>query len=232
MEILAKTITFVNYLRILYSRGNIYLMTPRNNTGGTMLKWSTILWVVVCVVGLSKISFAVQNSGLPIKQTSKTIKKIESLTVHRLPKAAVRIQEQSTLENRRNIAEKAERYFRKLGVTSDKAILALLANAWHECRWNPNDISGSCIGFFQLSRAGGMGRGQSVKKLQNLEYNIAIMAASSSFKDWVKWCNSHPSASCGAMSLRFASLVERCAKKHRYPRLITADKWYKSLLAN
>jgi len=106
------------------------------------------LLVVVCVAGmLPAISMAQE---LPAKKVSDPIKKIERLTVERLPKSAVRIQEQSTMENRRNTAIKAEQVIREGGVTSDKMIVAMLANAWHESRWNPRDATGSCIGLFQI----------------------------------------------------------------------------------
>lgn len=197
-----------------------------------MLKW-LLLWVVLCVACVPSEGNPVKGEGkttqtAQAKQTSKAIKKIESLTVLRLPKKAVRIQEQSTFENRRKIAVKVEEMIRKKGITSDKMILAMLANAWHESKWNPSTASKSCIGFFQL-HIKYMGRGSTVSQLKNLEHNVQKLMATTSFKDWVAWCKKYPNKSCGDFSLKFASHVERCAVKHRYPRKITADKWYQML---
>lgn len=130
---------------------------------------------------------------------------------------------------RRKNAETAERFFRSRGITSDKAIIAILANAWHECTWNPSCQSGSCIGFFQIKNRGGMGNGHSTSNLKNLVYNITVLANSSDFKRWVKWLNAHPKASAGEMAYQFASQVERCASQHRSPRRNTADRWFKAL---
>lgn len=189
-----------------------------------MLKW-LILWVVLCVATCIADSNIMQSS---VKQTSKTIKKIESLTVQRLPKGVVRIQEQSTLESRRRIAIEAERLIRKAGIKSDKIIMAILVNAWHESRWNPKEDDGLCVGFFQLY-VKTIGKDSTKKQLLNLNYNIQKILNSKDFKDWVKWCYNHPHESCGSMSFRFASHVEKCAFRYRYPRKITADRWYRHL---
>lgn len=190
-----------------------------------MKKWLTVLWVVICVVGLGS---ATADSSAPTKQTSKPIKKIERLTVLRLPKEVVRIQEQSTLENNKKIAVKAEKIFRDAGVTCDKMLLAILANAWHESRWNPKETDGSCIGFFQLHKRH-LGSGSTEKQLMDLTHNTNKLIKSDDFQEWVQWCKRNPKVSCGRMSFRFASLVERCASKHRNARKVTADRWHKNL---
>lgn len=193
-----------------------------------MLKWLTLLWVVICVVCLPINGQTSQLVDEKTKQTS-TIKKIECLTVQRLPKSAVRIQEQSTFENRKWVAIRVEHMMRNAGITSDKALIAVLVNAWHECRWNPKDKSGNCIGFFQLKRGNGMGGRHTVAQLQDLEVNVSIMMASTSFKKWVAWTKNNPTATAGKMSYQFASTVERCASQHRAPRRVTADRWFKHL---
>jgi len=156
----------------------------------------------------------------------------QSLTVSRIDASKAfgkRTDEKSLFIKRLKTGETAERFFRKRGVNSDKAIIAILVNAWHECKWDYTDASGSCIGFFQLNRAGGMGRGHSVAKLKQLVYNMTIMADSTSFKEWVVWIKKNPNATAGEMSYRFAAKVERCAVQHRAPRRPTADRWYKAL---
>lgn len=168
----------------------------------------------------------------PITSTSTTNKvvKTESLTITRVNaiKAVGKNSANIFLARRKN-AEVAERFFRKRGVTSDKAIIAILANAWHESTWNPSCQSGSCIGFFQILNRGGMGDGHSTAKLKQLVYNITILADSLSFKQWATWVKKNPGVTAGEMSYRFASKVERCATKHRAPRRKTADKWFKAL---
>lgn len=145
-------------------------------------------------------------------------------------KARLSSGEQKLFKQRIGTAKKAETFFRKLGVTSDKAIIAILVNAWHECKWDYREKSGNCIGFFQLLRGNGMGRGYTVAQLQDLNINMSIMAASTSFKAWAKWTKANPGVTAGEMSYRFAAKVERCAVQHRAPRRTTADRWFKALI--
>lgn len=195
-----------------------------------MIKWLSVLWVVTCVAVLPSTSKTVDIKKVPAKQTSKPIeKKIESLTVQRLPKTVVRIQEQSTLQTRKGIAAKAEKMIRQNGIKSDKMITAMLVNAWYESRWKPSVSDGPCVGFFQL-HVKYMGKGSSIGQLKNLEHNVNKLMNSDHFKEWVQWCKENPKATAGQMSYRFASTVERCAKKHRYQRKTTADRWYRAIM--
>ncbi|MBS1722879.1 MAG: hypothetical protein JSS66_08000 [Armatimonadetes bacterium] len=184
---------------------------------------------LICLVTAAVLMTAItQAEPAPLTGAYKPGNEEVALTVPRIsPKGQP--SETKTFVDRRSIAAKAETYLRKAGVNSDKAIIAVLANAWHECKWNPAGKSGSNIGFFQLNRAGGMGRGHSVAKLQQLEYNIAVMTASTSFKDWVKWANKNPETSAGKMAYRFAAKVERCTSSNWDDRQRTADRWYKAL---
>ncbi len=207
------------------SRGNIDLMIPTTTQEETMIKWLSLLWVVTCVVLIPGQASA-QLVEVSTKQTSSIQKnRIESLTVQRLPQVAVRIQEQSTFNSRKKFAIKAEEIFRKAGIKSDKMIIAMHANAWHESRWNPATKSGSCVGYFQLHMKYS-GRGLSLSQLKNLECNVQKLMATSSFKDWVKWCQKNPQSSSGEMAFKFASQVLRCASKHRNARRTTANKWF------
>lgn len=177
-------------------------------------------------------SVKVKSSTKPVTSTNTTSKVVqtESLTITRVNATkAVGKNSANTFLARRKNAEVAERFFRKRGVTSDKAIIAILVNAWHESTWNPSCQSGSCIGFFQILNRGGMGDGHSTAKLKQLVYNITILADSLSFKQWAKWVEKNPSVTAGEMSYRFAATVERCATKHRAPRRKTADRWFKAL---
>lgn len=172
------------------------------------------------------VKVGIKASAKPtITSTSK-----ESLTITKVNAIkAVGKNSASGFLTRRKHAEVAERFFRKRGVTSDKAIIAILVNAWHECTWNPSLQSGSCIGFFQIMNRGGMGDGHTTAKLKQLVYNITVLADSISFKQWAKWVGKNPGVTAGEMSYRFAANVERCATKHRAPRRTTADRWFKAL---
>jgi len=174
-----------------------------------------------------------QEAVKPVVQTkvSQSDKKEQVLTVSRIDasRAFGKNGEKSLFTKRLKTGELAEKFFRQRGVTSDKAIIAILVNAWHECKWDYTDVSGSCIGFFQLNRAGGMGRGHSTSQLKQLNYNMTIMANSLWFKDWVAWTKKNPNISAGEMSYRFAAAVERCASQYRGPRRVTADRWYRAL---
>lgn len=174
----------------------------------------------------------VKSSTKPVTSTNTTRKVVqtESLTITKVNATkAVGKNAASGFLARRKHAEAAERFFRKRGVASDKAIIAILTNAWHESTWNPSAQSGSCIGFFQIMNRGGMGDGHSTAKLKQLIYNITILADSTSFKQWAKWVEKNPSVTAGEMAYRFAANVERCAVKHRAPRRTTADRWFKAL---
>lgn len=176
-------------------------------------------------------SLQVVSKGKPVTSTSTTkVVKTESLTITKVnPVKAVGKNAVSGFLARRKNAEIAESFFRKRGVVSDKAIIAILVNAWHESTWNPSCQSGSCIGFFQIMNRGGMGDGHSTANLKQLTYNITVLANSSEFKQWAKWVEKNPNVSAGEMAYRFAANVERCAVKHRAPRRTTADRWFKAL---
>lgn len=171
----------------------------------------------------------IQTKAAVSQATEK--KQSESLTVERIvvSKTGLSSGEQRLFISRLETAKKAERFFRKRGATTDKAVIALLVNAWHESKWNPAASSGSCIGFFQLKNNGGMGDGYSAARLKNLDVNMSIMAASTSCKAWIVWTNQNPTVTAGEMAYRFAAKVERCATQHRAPRRTTANKWFKAL---
>lgn len=177
-------------------------------------------------------SVKVRSKAKLITSTNKISKiaQSESLTITKVNAVkAVGRNSANDFYSRRKNAETAERFFRKRGVNSDKAIIAILVNAWHESTWNPRCQSGSCIGFFQLLNRGGMGDGHSTANLKKLIYNITILADSTSLKQWVKWTQAHPKASAGEMAYQFAVRVERCAKQHRAARRKTADRWFSAL---
>ena len=190
--------------------------------------------LVMTLVGAepTKSQTAVKPAVSTKSVTAKSVAKEQSLTVPRIdPSKAFgkRTGEKSLFIQRLKTGKTAERFFRKRGVDSDKAIIAILANAWHECKWDYTEKSGSCIGFFQLNRAGGMGKGHSEAKLKQLVYNMTIMADSTSFKQLLAWTKKNPNVTAGEMSYRFAADVERCAVQYRAPRRPTADRWYKAL---
>ena len=140
-----------------------------------------VLFVVASTIGMAESNKQLgDRSQVRRRQTSGVSAK---LTVSRInpSKAFVKSGEKGLFLKRLPTAQRAELFFRNRGVTSDKAIIAILVNAWHECHWDYTLVSGNCIGFFQLNRAGGMGRGHSFSKLRQLEYNMTIMADSLSF---------------------------------------------------
>lgn len=192
-----------------------------------MKKWLILLWFAICVVGLSP--FAKADVVEPAKQTSKTIK-IESLTVQRLPKEALRISEQSTFEKRKKYAVIAEQIIRNKGITSDKMIIAMLANAWHESKFNPKATGGSCIGLFQVHLRY-LGKGSTKAQLFDPAYNTKKIMTDYKFNTWVNWCRKNSDATAGKMAYMFAHLVERPLAKHKAPRSVTANRWYKHLKA-
>lgn len=190
-----------------------------------MKKWLILLWFAICVVGST--SFVRADDLAPTKQTSKTIK-IESLTVQRLLKGGLRISEQSTFEKNIKYAIIAERLIRDNNITSDKMIIAMLANAWHESKWNPKAQGGSCIGLFQVHLRH-LGKGSTRAQLFDPAYNTKKIMTDYKFKTWVNWCKKNSDATAGKMAYKFADLVERCLNQHKPPRSVTANRWYKHL---
>jgi hypothetical protein len=154
------------------------------------------------------------------------------LVMNRIPAAAVRSAERDTWLSRRKNALQAEAIFRKAGVTNDKAIVALMSNAWHECRWDPREVTGPNVGFFQLNHSGGLGRGHRVSQLKKLDYNVAAIMVTTDFKNWAAWVRKNPNATSGQMAYRFAQKVERCTSRSWGPRASTANRWYAAIVNN
>jgi hypothetical protein len=143
-----------------------------------------------------------------------------------LPKECVRVNERTTFESRLPIAHKVEKILHKDGVKDQKIIVAIFANMWHESTFNPEEVSGSCVGLFQLHRKYS-GRNMSVKELVNINHHMERLLSLDCYKKWKDWAikNKHL-VSCGYMAFKFATEVERCATRYRLPRLHTANKWW------
>lgn len=177
------------------------------------MKLTKILLTVVAL--LSFVSFGATQQVAP-----KT-----HLLYDRLTPEVVRVQERDTFNQRKNIAKKIELRFRKRGITDNRAIVAAWVNSWHESRWNRNARGGNCKGIFQLLTR------RPDRWLYNADRNIDILLNESPFKQridkWNKWVKDHPRASVSAVTLKFASEVERCAPRHRAMRGATAARWWK-----
>lgn len=187
---------------------------------------------LVALMILSIIPLTGQGQSVPAKteqraQNAPAVQKARSVA-DSIPDTVVGKYTRKTFNARRVHANQAEAILRRVGATTDKEIVAILANAWHECSWDPREVSGSNVGFFQLN-SHGMGHGMSVQSRQNLKTNVSVLTNSTSFKAWLAWCKKHPGATAGEMSYRFASKVEACASRHRAPRRVTADRWYRAM---
>jgi membrane-bound lytic murein transglycosylase MltF len=173
----------------------------------------------------------VQKHPEPSPTLVKRTAVVKTLTVvERLPDTVVSAQERRIFNQRKKVAVEVETYFRKQGIHSDKAIVGILVNAWHESKWDPRAVSpnGSCVGLFQLSGSG-LGRGMTVAQRQDIGQSLKRMSSHQHFLDWKKWVDKHPNASAGEMSYQFAKQVERCARQHRAPRRTTGDKWFAAM---
>lgn len=155
-----------------------------------------------------------------------------NLVVNRIEVQSVNRSDRRQFLAHRPFAVQAETLLRKGGLTNDKAIIAVLSNAWYESKWWPAAGGGYNIGFFQLNHRGGMGRGHRVSQLKKLEYNVKVMMVSTDFKNWCAWVKKNPGATAGQMAYRFAAKVERCTSKSWGPRASTANKWHASAVKN
>jgi hypothetical protein len=164
----------------------------------------------------------------PANQTSRAAARPAIVSIaESIPPTVIRSAERKTFIERRKYAAKSEAIIRKVGgISNPRAIIAMLANAWHECRFDPTASSAGNVGFYQLNVRGGLGRGHSVQNLKDVEYNTKAIINTNDFRNWKAWVEKNPNASAGTMSYRFAAYVERCAKQHRAPRRTTADNWY------
>lgn len=195
----------------------------------SLLSWTLTAKAQVAHAGDIKIPVATRTARGGSKVIRLTAENTKHFVAMRLPNTCVQRCERADFDARRTFAVQAEWIFRSRGITDDKTLIAILVNAWHECRWNPRDITGQYAGFFQLSSRVGIGRGLSRKSRQHLIVNVLSVARSAEYRQWCEWCAKHPESSAGARSFRFASKVEVCATRFRSPRRRTADHWFAEL---
>jgi hypothetical protein len=141
--------------------------------------------------------------------------------------------ERIVYNQRKTYAKQAEQKIRNNGIKDEKVIMGMLANMWHESKWDHKvyqlDTNGAySAGLFQLNQKGA-GRGMTLEQMTNINHHMHRLFSLTAYKDWKTWSLENSSnISCGEISYQFAKQVERCAKKHRPARRVTADKWWKA----
>lgn len=102
------------------------------------------------------------------------------------------------------------------GVTDERVLQAILANAYAESGWNPKAVgdAGDSFGLFQANTKGGMGAGHSPAKLKDPTYNIDLIAKSDVFRQFLRFAEQNPNMSARDLTYHFARIVERPAKKY------------------
>lgn len=153
---------------------------------------------------------------------------VGSLPVDPEPLIAKLIPLPQSAEHRRVNAIEAEEWYIRLGVGNESARLAMLANAWHESRFNPRaeakEKNGSMSrGFHQLNTRGA-GRGMPRELQLTIRHNVAAIMRDGAFANWYR---EHKAKgwSAGKSAYEFARRVERCASRYWNARRVTAEKW-------
>ena len=179
---------------------------------------------VVALLTLSCGSTLSEGQTHKLSFTAHPIKKTH-LLYEKLTSKVVKVDDRKTFDKRKNIAKKIELRFRKRGINDKRAIVGAWVNAWHESEFNPKDEYYGCKGLFQLLSD------HSDHWLYNADRNIDILLNEEPYKPridkWYIWVKKHPHASVREVTVKFATDVERCAKRFRARRGITASHWMK-----
>lgn len=159
----------------------------------------------------------------PYLRTSRSY----SLISQKITDSVVTRASRHDFNSRRKYAFTAEKLLRRNGLVNDKIMVAVLVNMWHESEWNPRNKDGSCVGLFQLHRKY-TAKGMTMAQLIDVKTHVERLMSLAEYKKWKQWAIKNAErVSCGDLAYKFASDVERCQYKYRYPRLITANRWWK-----
>lgn len=145
---------------------------------------------------------------------------------------SLRIPMPARYEHRREHAVEAERWYIRGGVGDPVARLAMLANAWHESKFDPVDEyrerDGSVSRGFHMVNTRGAGRGLSRRDALTVRHNVAAIMRDYRFAEWYR---AHKSKrwDAGTSAYWFARMVERCASRYWNDRRVTANAWSKQL---
>jgi hypothetical protein len=187
------------------------------------MKLTKILPMVALLV-LACCAFS-QEAPMKQKFANHAIHTKSNLLYSELTPKVVPIEDRKTFIQRKNIAKKIELRFRKRGINDERAIVGAWVNAWHESEFDPKCESGGCKGIFQLLI------NHEDSWLYNADRNINILLNESPYKErvdkWYIWVKKHPQASVQVVTVRFATEIERCAKRYRARRGVTAKHWWK-----
>lgn len=120
-------------------------------------------------------------------------------------------------------ARQVERLLWDKGYRQPKAIVAILANGWHESRWNAGTVyreknGTTSRGFFQLTNGALTIEGNVEQLTTQAPYAARIQKWYTDFKanDW----------SAGEAAYWFARRVEICASRFWLERKQTAERWW------
>lgn len=180
---------------------------------------------ILCALTLWQCNILPQDTTVTTVPAHKTAAVQRKSVVARLNDSVINKNERKTFNTRKPTAYAIESLLVKDGITNDAAIIAVLANAWAESRWNERERTSIYLGIFQVSSRGG-GR-FTRESLQTIHGNYHAIKQQSGFSKWETQAKSSNDA--GKLAFLFAKNVERCAEQHRKPRLVLANKWLKAL---
>lgn len=160
-----------------------------------------------------------------------------TLLIKSLPTTVFTPAERRLFISRRSNAEQVEQMLISDGHSSPSIRIAVLANAWHECKFDPNmshvDSNGkNTAGFFALN-SGGVGKGMTVSQKRHIPTAYDRLFNRTATKEWLQRVVKKDWGAADA-AYNYAAKVMVCAVTYkgrplRSERRHTAAKWEAAL---
>lgn len=170
----------------------------------------THVLAAVCILGIEKPS--------------------EKLLISQLPQSVFTTAERRVFNLRRRYAERVEQLLIDDGHTHTSIRLAVLANGWHECKFDPSesivDANGAnSAGFFMLNSRG-VGKGMSVAAKKDIPTAYERLINWPTTRKWLTYAHKQDP---GTAAFSYASKVMVCHHPSRPHRRETAKRWAAAL---
>lgn len=172
-----------------------------------------------------------------IGQATASVSADQKLLISRLPTSVFTTGEKKLFIARRRYAEQVETMLIEDGHLSPSIRVAVLANAWHECKFDPNmshiDSNGkNTAGFFALN-SGGVGKGMTVSQKRHIPTAYNRLFGRTATKEWLQRVVKKEWSAADA-AYNYAAKVMVCAISYkgrplRSERRHTAAKWEAAL---
>jgi len=167
-----------------------------------------------------------------IQQATASAPETKDLLISRLPTTVFTAGEKRLFNAGRRYAEQVESLLIKDGHTHPSIRIAVLANAWHECKFDRTmshtDSNGAnTAGFFALNSKG-VGRGMSVPQKQHIPTAYNRLFGRQATQNWLDRVVKNDWGAADA-AYNYAAKVMVCAVRYRSKPKRTAAKWEAAL---